>query len=304
MFFWNRSDASEFDSYGWDETNPPPTSWYVQRVFLFALIVVGAIGVSSIFYGQAMAEKSITGLLQPVGLAWIGLSLVIYFSMFQRRYIVAGSCFCCWLVITIAGNQFVSNSLAASLESRYYHMNPYEGEPKEYAILLGGGSVTGPNGLSQMSMNGDRLAVAGRMYHAGQVKKIICSGTNSFNNDVSKGPGETAFEVLQGLGVPASDLIPMQGKNTFEEIMNLKHWIAQQVDAGNDPGRVGLISSAWHLPRVQRLANKHELNVSPMPANFLSGPTVASPHMVVPGAYQILVTSQIMKEHMAKLVKR
>ena len=86
--------------------------------------------------------------------------------------------------------------------------------------------------------------------------------------------------------------------------MNLKHWIAQQVDAGNDPGRVGLISSAWHLPRVQRLANKHELNVSPMPANFLSGPTVASPHMVVPGAYQILVTSQIMKEHMAKLVKR
>ena len=150
----------------------------------------------------------------------------------------------------------------------------------------------------------DRLVVASRMYHAGQIKKIICAGTNAFENVQLKDPAESAFEILQGLNVPVDDLISLDGVNTFEEISNLKRWVAEQKSDGNDPGRVALISSAWHLPRAQRLASELELNVAPKPANFLSGPTVATPHVVVPGAYQILVTSQILKEFMAGLVKR
>ena len=304
MFFWNRSGTSEFENYRWDEADPPPTAWYVQRFFLFALIVVGGISISALVYGQAMAEKSVTVLLQPVGLVWLGLALVVYFCVLWRRYIAAATCFVCWLVLTVAGNQIVCNSLAASLESRYYHMNPYEGEPHEYGLLLGGGTMTGPNGQSQVNTGGDRLVVACRMYHAGQIKKIICSGTYLFDNEKVEDPADTAIEILQGLGVPADDLVRLQGGNTFEEIANLKLWVAKQIEAGNDPGRVALISSAWHLPRAQRLANEVELEVSPMPANFLSGPLIATPHTVIPGAYQIFVTSQILKEFMARAVKR
>lgn len=304
MFFWNRSGASEFENYGWDETDPPPAGWYVQRLFLFALIIVGGISIGAAMYGQAMAEKSVTALLQPVGLVWIGLSLVVYFCVLWRRYVVAGTCFLCWLVLTVAGNQIACNSLAGSLESRYYHMNPFEGEPNEYGLLLGGGSVVGPNGQSQVNLDGDRLVVASRMYHAGQIKKVICSGVNSFQNDQLKNPADTAFDVLQGLGVPESDLIPLAGANTSEEMANLKLWIEEQKEGGKDPGRVALISSAWHLPRAQRLAAAVELEVSPMPSNFLSGPTMATPHVVVPGAYQIMVTSKVLKEFMAGVVNR
>lgn len=304
MFFWNRSDASEFENYGWDESDPPPTYWYVQRFFLFALIVVGGIGVGAAMYGQAMAEKALTALLQPVGLVWILLGLMAYFGVLRRRYVTAGLCFFCWVVVTLAGNQFVCNSLANSLESRYSHMNPYEGDDYQYGLLFGGGTGLAPNEQSQLNMNGDRLAVASRMYRAGKIKKIICSGTNSFDGDEFKGPADTAYEILQGLGVPESDLLPLPGSNTSEEIANLKLWVKQQNDAGVEVGRVALISSAWHLPRVQRLAREQELDTDPVPANFISSPMIATPHMVVPGAYQLLVTSQVIKEFLAGMVRR
>ena len=304
MFFWNRSKVSEFENYGWDETDPPPTGWYVQRLFFFAFIVVAGISIGAALYGQSMAEKTLTALVQPVGLIWLGLALVVYFCLLWRRYVAATCCFLCWLLLTVAGNAIVSNSLAASLESRYYHINPYEGQQYQYALLLGGGTSTGPSKRSQVNGSGDRLAVAGRMYHAGQVKKLICSGSKLFENDQVKSGTEAAFEILQGLQVPANDLIPLVGGNTSEEIANLKLWVNQQIEAGNDPGRVALITSAWHLPRAQRLANEIELDAAPMPANFLSGASQVTPNVVVPGAHQILVTSSILKEYMAGLVKR
>ena len=304
MFFWNRSGASEFENYGWDETDPPPTAWYVQRLLLFGLIVVGCIGLSAVVFDQAMAEKSVTALLQPVGLIWLGLSLVIYFCFLWRRYIAASACVLCWFVLTVAGNQIVCNSLATSLESRYYHMNPFEGESLEYGMLLGGGTSSAPNGQSQANSSGDRVVVACRMYRANQIKKIICSGSNSSVNRQPKSPAESAIEVLKGLGIPEEDLISLEGANTFEEIANLKLWVDEQNEAGKNPGRLALISSAWHLPRVQRLANELELDVSPMPANFLSAPLTATPHMVIPGAYQLQMTSLAVKEFLASVVKR
>ncbi len=305
MFFWNRSDASQFENYSWEEFDSPPMSWYMQRFFLFALIVVGGIGVGAVMYGQAMAEKSLTALLQPVGLIWIGLALMAYFGALRKRYIAAGLCFFCWLVITVAGNQLVCNSLAQSVESRYYHMNPYEGDDYQFGLVLGGGASVGPNEQSQLNFSGNRLAVAWRMYRSGKIKKIICSGTNSFDGDEIKNPAETTSEILQGMGVAESDLLMLSGDNTFQEIVNLKRWMIEQNDAGIEVGRVALISSAWHLPRVKRLAREQEIDdVDLVPAGFLSAPTMASPHVVVPGAYQILVTSNIMKELLAGMVDR
>ena len=304
MFFWNRSDASEFEGYSWDEYDLPPASWYVQRFFLFALIVAGCIGVGAVMYGQAMAEKSLTALLQPVGLVWICLALMAYFAALRRHYISAGLCLFCWLLVTVAGNQLVCNSLAKSMESRYYHMNPYEGDDYNYGLLLGGGTVVAPSGQSQLNASGDRLVVAWRMYRKGKIKKVICSGTSSFDDDLIKGPGETAAEILQDLGVPEGDLVLLPGANTSQEMANLKRWVMQKSEAGIEVGRIALVSSAWHLPRVKRLTRELELDTDPVPANFISEAITPTPHVVVPGANQILVTSKILKELLAGLVDR
>jgi len=190
------------------------------------------------------------------------------------------------------------------MESRYYHINPYEGDDYNYGLLLGGGTSVAPSGQSQLNTNGDRLVVALRMYRAGKFKKIICSGTSSFEDDLIKGPGETAVEILQNLGVPESDLVLLPGANTSQEMANLKRWVMQKSDAGIEVGRVALVSSAWHLPRVKRLTRGLELDIAPVPANFLSAPIAATPHVVVPGVSQIFITSQILKELLAGIVGR
>jgi hypothetical protein len=55
---------------------------------------------------------------------------------------------------------------------------------------------------------------------------------------------------------------------------------------------------------VQRLARERKLAITPVPANFLSAEVQPSANMVVPGAYQLLVSSQVIKEYLAGAVKR
>ena len=307
MFFFNRDDSipsSEYDDYGWSDFNRPPWSWYLRHLGGLLAIAAAGIGVAWGFNGRGMAEKMVTALVQPVGLVWICLTLLGYFCFLQKRTGVVVVSLCGWCILTLAGNQYFSNWLATTLESRYYHMEQSKFEPAEYGLLLGGGTMTAPNAREQLNQNGDRLVVAAELYHAGRVKKIICSGSHSFALDNSKLPSEEAIAMLQRLGVPAEAMTTIEGANTFQEIEKLAEWVSQEKDKGNDPGRVAVISSAWHLPRVQRLARERKLEITPVPANFLSSEVRPSANMVVPGAYQLSVSSQVIKEYLAGLVKR
>jgi uncharacterized SAM-binding protein YcdF (DUF218 family) len=305
LFFLKRdASADEYDNYGWSEFNRPPWAWYLKHVALLVVIASALTGVAWGFNGRGMAEKIVTGVVQPVGMIWAALSLLVYFSLLQKRTgVVVASAFC-WIILTIAGNQYFSNWLVSTLEARYYHKDLEQMEPAEYGLLLGGGTATAPSTREQLNTNGDRLAVAAELYHAGRIKKIICSGSHSFALDDSKSPSEEAIMLLQRLGVPAEDLSTIEGANTFQEIENLQKWVASQRELGSDPGRVAVISSAWHLPRVQRLARARKLEITSVPADFLSSDIQPSAHMVVPGAYQLLISSQAIKEYLARLAGR
>lgn len=307
MFFFKRNEsmnASEYDDYGWSDFNRPPWGWYLFHLGGLLAIAAAGVGLAWGFNGRGMAEKILTALVQPVGLVWIGLTLLVYFCFLQKRTGVVVVSLCGWTLLTLAGNQGFSNWLASTLESKYYHMEQANLADTEYGLLLGGGTTTAPNGREQLNQNGDRVMVAAELYHAGRVKKIICSGSHSFTMEDSKLPSDEAIAMLQRLGVPAADLSSMEGANTSQEMEYLKAWVAKEKEKGRDPGRVAVISSAWHLPRVQRLARARELEISPVPANFLSSEVRPSAHMVVPGAFQLSVSSQVIKEYLAGLVKR
>lgn len=296
--------TSEYDDYGWSDFNRPPWSWYLSHLGGLLAIAAAGIGVAWGFNGRGMAEKMATAIVQPVGLVWVGLTLLVYFCFLQRRTGVVAVSLCGWLILTFAGNQYFSNWLASTLESRYYHMKQGDLETAEYGLLLGGGTTTAPNGREQLNQSGDRLVVAAELYHAGRIKQVMCSGSHSFALDNSKLPSDEAIAMLQRLGVPAENLISIEGANTFQEMQSLEAWVATEKEKGNDPGRVVVISSAWHLPRVQRLARERKLAITPVPANFLSAEVQPSANMVVPGAYQLLVSSQVIKEYLAGFVKR
>lgn len=255
------------------------------------------------FAGMTMLEKTLTSLAMPVGLIWLGLITTTYLLLRSRQWMLGFFSFSCLLIITLGGNKFVSNYLAHSLEAPFTHINVAELPSFDAVIVLGGGTSSTYNNRAQLQMAGDRVTTAARLYHSGQVKKIICTGSQSFRaSPEDLHPRKEARLILMELGIPGNAVILLEGENTSQEMSSLKTWIPDHIKATQP--RIGLITSAWHLKRALRLANSHGLNLEPVPANFISGPVNASPHWVVPSGDNLATTGRVVKEYLAALVKR
>ena len=308
MPIWKSKKKSENECDEYDELDQRVESAkklrqlrFLRHILLLGLIGCLLVGTTGLVSGPTMVEKLLTVLATPVGFLWLGLIAMIYFCAITRMIWPAIAGFLCWLILTIGGNQFVSGELARMLESPYLDIDVYQLEPLDTVVVLGGGTNTALNGNSQLAATGDRIAVAARLYHAGQVKKLICTGTQTFRfTEEVRHPREEASEVLVGLGVPPDAVLQLPGENTSQELANLKKWI-EETESG---GPIGILTSAWHLPRAIRLARTHGLEVQPVPSNFVSKPFAPSPHMVVPGPDHLLLTSTLMKEYLARLVGR
>ena len=309
MAFWNRNKNWE-DEYDENYTRDRPTGSVSQGIgqirFLahgLTLLFIGVIfmGAAGSIAGATMVEKMLTDLAMPLGIVWLALIVLVYFSLLSRQAWPALAGFFCLLVLTAAGNSFCSNWLVSTLEKPYADVDIYEMEPLDTLVVLGGGTDSRLDGESQLTAAGDRVATAARLYHNRMATKIICTGSNSFRaSENDPNPREEAAAILVGLGVPANDVLKMKGSNTFQEIGNLKKWI----EADPEHGRVGIVSSAWHLPRVMRLAKSAEIQVTPVPCDYLTKPYGPSPNLIVPGARQMSVTAKAAKEYLARLVGR
>jgi uncharacterized SAM-binding protein YcdF (DUF218 family) len=176
------------------------------------------------------------------------------------------------------------------------------------------------------------------MWHAGKVDRIICTGTAKPHTppmvdfglrfDAAAGfgesdPAEIGREILVALGVPPSRIIRSGGQNTTAEIQHLAAWLNDppgaflapvtgdgesrdfQPVASPQAIRLGLITSAFHLPRAVRLAKARQLDFTPIPADSL----VASRNdrgigICVPTASAGDHVAKIMKEWLARILGR
>jgi uncharacterized SAM-binding protein YcdF (DUF218 family) len=308
MVFWKRNKnwEDEYDEYyAQDRRADPPRKpgrlRVVRHILLLGFMGTLFIGSLGLVSGPTMVEKLLSSLAMPVGIVWVLLILLVYFCLLTRQAWPAIAGFCCWLVLTVAGNQFVSRALLETLEAPYQDINIFELEPFETVVVLGGGTDSTRSGHSQLSSSGDRIAVAAQLYHAGLVRQLICSGTQTFRNSAKDAhPRDEAAQILIGVGVPQEAILRMEGANTSQEMANLKIWL----EKSENTGRVGVISSAWHLPRVMRLAENNRLDVVPIPSNFHSIPITPSPDMIVPSAFNLMVTGKACREYLAGVVGR
>ena len=133
--------------------------------------------------------------------------------------------------------------------------------------MLGGGGGPGAHGRQQGNSSGDRLILAAQLYHQKIAKKFICTGQRIASmNSSGVDPAVASRDILLNLGVPDSAIEMMGGRNTSEEMRELAGRFR------DSKARIGLLTSAWHLPRAMRLANRNGLQPIPLPADFRSGP--------------------------------
>ncbi len=261
------------------------------------LVIVGASA------GGTMVEKVAKELCTPVGLIWIGLALLTYFALVYKVGRTAITAFLLWLLLTIGGNWFVANYMASSLEQPYKATNPFEEEPFDCLIVLGGGTQISPSGTPQLGTAGDRVMTIARMYHLGKVKKIISSGRQKYKSDPKDlHPNEETIRILSDLNIPQSDLMMLGGTNTSEEMKQVRKWLDS--DPEFEKLRIGIVTSAWHLPRAMALAEENNINAVPVPSNFVSEVYSPNPSIIVPSARNLNTTAEMLSERLGRIIGR
>lgn len=250
----------------------------------------------------AMIDKLLIRLVMPVGLLWlIGYGVIAACLRFGRRraaLIAAVG----WLLFTVAGNGWLAGALFARLERDVPPLSAVGDMPLHVIMVLGGGTEPGPDGGAQLTTNGDRLRVAAAAWRRGLAPKLLASGTSIAGLDQrgSRDLGAEARAVLDDMGVSGDALLTLPGPhNTATEIAALAERAAAEGWT-----RIGLVTSAWHMPRALRLARSHGLDPVPIGADFRGRIPPASAVGLVPtgsGHYRVQVA---FKEYLARLVGR
>lgn len=254
--------------------------------------------------GRIVAEKIVTVLAMPTGIIWLLMLVAVLAARRARRFDLMLAIAVPWTALTLLANSFVVDSLARTLEQPFRSVRPLQSEPMDAVVVLGGGTLTGGNGRIQGNTSGDRIILAAQLYHAEIAPRIICTGRriDELAPD-RKDPAEESQAILISLGVPEDRIQLLDGRNTSEEMKSLGQMF------GNGDAKVGLVTSAWHLPRALRLANRNGFTPTALPADFISafdGQKTTAKIILdcLPQDGSLWASSRLLKEHLGMLVGR
>ncbi len=256
--------------------------------------------------GTLVLQKQLTHLAMPLGLVWLGLWVASVACWTRSRWVAGTWSLLLAAIITVAGNGHFCNWLMARVEAPHLDLDPMAtlaaeaDRPLDVVVALGGSTGRSPADGLQVNFAGDRVVLAARIYHAGFTPQLVCTGMG--DPEVlgpERHPAAEARQLLIGLGVPAAAISQLGGVNTKEEIAQVAAAAEQR-----QWKRIGLVTSAFHMPRAQRLAAAVGLEIVPLPAGFISQPNADKPFRVTPEARSLSSTSIALKELLAQLVGR
>jgi uncharacterized SAM-binding protein YcdF (DUF218 family) len=212
--------------------------------------------------GKSGSEKLLIRLVQPVGFAWLAYTAWLIQLAIRNSGQNCLKPFALWCIIMLLTTSPFSVWCVKQLESTNRQYDPREHGTLDTLVVLGGGTRQGPL-RAELAGDGDRVMYAAQLYFQGHAKHLIATGdaTPGVSRDFTS-PREQTVEIWQSLKIPAPAISTIEGLNTFEELQNLSA-IWPKIGTG----RVGLLTSASHLPRAMRLARARGLELIPVPAD-------------------------------------
>jgi len=225
--------------------------------------------------------KNLGYLMMPAGLFWLALLALALACLLRRRHRLGLGLLGLFVCYSVIGNCWVGQRLIASLERRIPQAPPAPSEPLDAICVLGGGSEPDPLGQPQLNDYGDRIVAAARLWHAGRTRRLVTSGSCLDTLGQRQDLGAETRRLWLDLGVPADAIlvIPEPCRNTREEIAALR-----RLQARTRWNHLGLLSSAWHLPRALALADRAGLQVIPIGADWRGGQNSFQRYPIVPQA--------------------
>ena len=213
-------------------------------------------------------SKIVWAIIQPtVFLAFVLMTGVVLLAFGKRRMglIAVGfgtACYCA--IILLSAGQF----LIAPLESRY-PANPQLPEKVDGILVLSGPlDRRMTNARQQLSIRdgAERYLEFAKLLRQYKDAKAVISGGNPSLNSELEGQAIFAKQILERIGIEESRVIfEINSRNTDENIR-----FSYNLLKPSSGSRWVIITSAYHMPRVQAVLKKLKWNAIPYPVDFRS----------------------------------
>lgn len=238
-------------------------------------------------------------LVQPIGLGWLCYTAWITLWAYLQRGQHCYRHILLWCIIMLLTTSPLSGWCVKRLEAVNQEYDPQRHGDLDVLVVLGGGTRQGPL-RAELAGDGDRVMYATQLFFQGHAKHLIATGdaTPGVSRDVTS-PREQTIEIWQQLKIPAEAISTIAGLNTYQEIQSLK---AIWPEIGHL--RVGLLTSASHLPRAMRLARAQGLELIPVPADHDHSDQPLTFLDFIPSAGPLNQLAACQHEWMAWLVNR
>ena len=246
-------------------------------------------------------EKTLALLVMPAGILWLALLAQAGWCLRRRQRGPAALALAAALLYTLAGSPRLADALVGSLERRVPVLDPAALPALDAVWVLGAGSELDPAGRPQLSPAGDRVFLAARLWHAGKARLLVASGAARNGPAGARDLGQETRTLWRAVGVPDQAILAVEEPcwNTRDEIrayarlQAMHHW-----------QRVGLVSSAAHLPRALALAGRAGLDVVPLGADRQDRPRPFLLQDLVPQSRAFDVTQRACWEYLGRWTGR
>ncbi len=202
--------------------------------------------------------------LLPLTLSPIALVLLLMvWAAFRRSRAAA---LLSVLLLYAASMPALSDRLFRALERQQLRLMPAAVEPAQAVVVLSGMLLNAPSEQGVVPEWGeatDRFFGALELYAAGKAPLLVFTGGVMPWQGQQEPEGQVLRRMAQRLGVPASNIVvsgPVQ--NTEQEASAVRQLLKPGVK------RIILVTSAFHMPRAQRLFERIGFIVTPYPVDF------------------------------------
>lgn len=169
-----------------------------------------------------------------------------------------------------------------------------------FGIAAGGFASVDEKGNGYFNASSDRFLQAVKLYKSGTIDNILISGGNSKRNNKNFTEAAWAKEEMESMGIPDSCVfIEDVSDRTRSNAANSK----RMLDSLHARPPFVLITSAFHLPRAQKLFEQEGIPVIGFPCNYTEGRGPSGWKDIIPDAAILVYWNKYIRETLWWFIK-